>query len=99
MLSLDVSESVHKLKPTCVRSFDTQEWVTDLSVVIEQDNMKDPRNLAHQLWYLLECPRLRKLTIKTGRGIMMIWENDWTRILEDLQLKIGKGLKVVYDEL
>ena len=99
MLSIDVSESVHNLQPTCVRSFNTQEWVTDLSVFIEQENVKDSRNLAHELWYLLECPRLRKLTIKTGRSIMMSWGNDWTGILKDLQLKMGKGLKVVYDEL
>lgn len=96
MLSIDVSESVHKLQPTCVRSFNTQEWVTNMSVLIGQDNVKDSRNLAHELWYLLECPRLRKLTIKTGPSIMMSRESEWTGILKDLQLKIGKGLKVIY---
>ena len=96
MLSIDVSEPVHRLQPTCVRSFDTKGWVTDLSVVIEQDGAKDSRYLSYELRYLLECPRLRKLTIETGRSIMMSWENEWTGILKDLQLKIGEGLKVIY---
>ena len=96
MLSINVSEPVHNLQPTCVRSFDTKEWVTDLSVVIERDNGQDSRYLSDELRYLLECPRLRELTIKTGQSTMMSWENQWTGVLKDLQLKIGEGLKVIY---
>ena len=96
MLSVDVSGFVRNQEPTCVRPFETKEWVTDLSVIVEQDNTKYSRYLAYELGYLLECPRLRKLTIKTGRNTVMSWGQEWTGILKDLQLKIGEGFKVVY---
>lgn len=96
MLSIDVSRFMYKQKPPCIRFFDTKEWVTNLEVVIEQDNTEYSRYLAYELRYLLECPRLRKLTIKTGRATMMSWEKEWTGVLKELQLKIGKGLEVIY---
>ncbi len=96
MLSIDVSRFMYKQKPACIRFFDTKEWVTNLEVVIEQDDTEYSRYLAYELRYLLECPRLRKLTIKTGRVTMMSWEKEWTGVLKELQLKIGKGLEVIY---
>ncbi|CAF9905903.1 MAG: hypothetical protein ALECFALPRED_001902 [Alectoria fallacina] len=96
MLSIDVSRFMHKQEPTCIRSFNTKEWVTNMNVVVEQDNMKDSRYLGYELRYLLECPRLQKLTIKTVRTTVMSWENEWTGVLKELRLKIGKGLKVIY---
>lgn len=94
MLSVDVGQSMHQQEHTCVRSFDTKEWVTNMIVVIEQDNTKYSRYLAYELKYLLECPRLRKLTIKTGRTTLKSWEKEWKGILKELRLKIGNGLKV-----
>lgn len=96
MLSIDVSGFIHKQEPTCIRSLDTKEWVTNMHVIIEQDNTNYSRYLAYELRYLLECPRLRKLTIKTGRTTMLSWEKEWTGVLKELQLKLGKGLKVIY---
>lgn len=96
MLSVDVSSFMHKQVPKCVRSFDTKEWVTHVDVVIERDNADYSRYLAYQLRYLLECPRLQKLTIKAGCTTVMSWEKEWTGVLNELHLKIGKGLKVIY---
>ena len=96
MLSIDVSGFTYKEEPTCIRSFDTREWVTSMHVVIEQDSTEYSRYLAYELQYLLECPRLRKLTIKTGRTTVMSWEKEWTSVLKELQLKLGKGLEVIY---
>lgn len=96
MLSIDVSPFMHKQEPTSIRSFDIKEWVTSMHVIIERDNPKYSRYLAHELRYLLECPRLRKLTIETGLSTVMIWEKEWTGLLKELQLKIGEGLKVIY---
>lgn len=96
MLSIDVSGLTYIEEPTCTRSFDTREWVTSMHVVIEQDSTEYSRYLAYELQYLLECPRLRNLTIKTGRTTVMSWEREWTGVLKELQLKLGKGLEVIY---
>lgn len=98
MLSVDVSQSMHRQEFKCVRSFDTKDWVTNLNVVIEQDNTKYSRYLAYELKFLLDCSRLRKLTIKTGRTTMMSWEKEWSGVLEELRLKIGNGLKIINAE-
>ena len=73
-----------------------QDWVTNISVIIEKDNKKYSRYLSYELRYLLECPRLRKLTIKTGWATVMSWEKEWTDVLKKLQLKIGDGLEVIF---
>lgn len=96
MLSIDVSGFTYKEEPICIRSFDTKEWITSIHVVIEQDNTKHSRYLAYELRYLVECPRLRKLTIKTELSTVICWEREWTGVLEELQLKLGKGLEVIY---
>ena len=96
MLSIDVNPFVHKIKPVPTRSFDTKEWITNIEVVVEQGFTQFSRYLAYELQYLLECPRLRKLTIKTGRTTVMSWEKEWTGVLKELELKIGKGLQVIY---
>lgn len=54
------------------------------------------RYLAYELRYLLDCPRLRKLHMRTGRTTVMCWEKDWTGVLKELQLKKGKRLEVIY---
>lgn len=95
MLSVDVSQSMHQQAPTCIRLFDIKEWVTSIDVVIEQDNTRYSRYLAYELGYLLDCPRLRKLTVKAGQTTMMSWEEEWTGVLKELQSKIGRGLKVI----
>lgn len=66
-----------------------------IDVVIEQDNTRYSRFLAYELGYLLDCPRLRKLTVKAGQTTMMSWEEEWTGVLKELQSKIGRGLKVI----
>ena len=96
MLSIDVSGFTYKEKPTCIRSFDTKEWVTSMHVVIDQEYTKCSRYLASELRYLLECRQLRKLTIKTGRTSVLNCEMEWTGVLKELQLKLGKGLEVIY---
>ena len=96
MLSIDVSRSMHKQEPRCIRLFDIQEWVTNMDVVIGEENTEYSRYLAYELRYLLDCPRLQKLTIKAGRPTMMGWEKEWPGVLKELQLKIGVGLKVIY---
>ena len=96
MLSIDVSRFMHKQEPRCIRLFDIKEWVTNMDVVIEQEDTTYSRYLAYELRYLLDCPRLKKLTIKTGRATVMGWEKEWTGVLKELQSKIGVGLKVVY---
>lgn len=93
MLSIDVGRFIHKHEPTYIRSFDTKDWVTNMDIVIEYS-----RYLEYELRYLLECPRLRKLTIKAGWTTLMSWENEWRGVLEELQLKIGKGFKMIYAE-
>ena len=98
MLSVDVSQSMHRQESTCVRSFDTKDWVTNLNVVIEQDNTIYSRYLTYELKFLLDCSQLRKLTIKTGPTTAMSWEKEWTGVLGELQLKIGNGLKVINAE-
>lgn len=96
MLSIDISRFTHKQVPACIRPFETKEWVTNMVVVTEQDNTKYSRYLAYELRYLLECPRLRKLTINTGRTTVMSWEKERTGVLKDLELKMGEGLSVIY---
>ena len=98
MLVIDVCQSLHKQESACIRSFDTKEWVANMSVIVEEGNTSFSRYLAYELGYLLECPRLRKLTIKTGRTAVISWEKEWTGVLEELRLKIGDGLKVIYEE-
>ena len=96
MFSIDTSRFAHKQEPICIRSFEIKDWVTNVSVVIEQDNTNYSRYLSYELRYLLECPRLRKLTIRTGRTTVMSWEKEWSGVLEELQLKIGDALEVIY---
>lgn len=96
MLSIDVSEFAHQAVPTCIRSFDIKDWVRSLHVVIEQDNTTHSRYLAYELGYLLQCPRLQKLIIKTGWTTVTSWETEWTGLLKELQLKLGNGLQVIY---
>lgn len=91
MLSIDVSGFAHEAVPTCIRSFDTKDWIKSLHVEIEHS-----RYLAHELQYLLECPLLRKLTIKTEWTTVVSWDKEWTGVLKELQLKLGKGLEVTY---
>ena len=98
MFSIDVGRLIRNQEPTFIRSFDTSDWVANIDVIIEQDTAKYSRYLAYELPYLLGCPRLRKLTIKTGRNTVMSWEKEWTGLLKELQLKVGQGLKVVYSK-
>ena len=93
---IDVGQLIHNAEPTFTRSFDIREWVTNIDVIIEQNTTNYSRYLAHELQCLLRCPRLRNLTIKTGRNTVMSWEKEWTGVLKELQLKVGQGLKVVY---
>ena len=92
MLSINVSGFPHE------RSFDNKDWIRSLHVVIEQDNTTHSRYLAYELRYLLECPRLQKLTIKTGQTTVISWEKEWTGVLKELELKLGKELEVIYAE-
>ena len=96
MLSIDVGPIIHNQEPTFNRMFDIGEWVANIDVVIEQNTTNHSRYLAYELQYLLRCPRLRNVTIKTGRNTVMSWEKEWTGVLKELQLKLGQGLKVVY---
>ena len=98
MLSIDVSHFTHEQKPTCIRLFDTKDWVKTIHVIIGQDGTEYSRYLAYELRYLLECPRLWKLRIKTGRNTVACWEKEWTGVLKELQLKIGERLEVIYAE-
>ena len=95
-LSVDVGQFVHKQEPSCLRSFDTKEWVTDMNVIIEPDDIEHHRNLSQELQYLFECPRLRKLTFKIGLTIAIFWEKDWTDVLSKFQSKLGEGFSVSY---
>lgn len=94
MLSIDVSGFVPKQMPTCVRPFETKKWVTDLEVVVEQNDTKYSSNLSYELGYLLEYPRLRNLTIEIGSTSVMSSETECTGVLKGL--KLGQGLRVVY---
>ncbi|CAF9922673.1 hypothetical protein IMSHALPRED_005733 [Imshaugia aleurites] len=96
MLSIDTSRFMDKPEPTCIRPFDAKEWVTSLSVTVEEATTRYSRYLAYELRYLLDCPRLRKLTIRNGRTTVLSWETEWTGVLRELQLKMGDGLKVIY---
>ena len=96
MLSIDIGRLIHNQEPTVIRCFDTSDWVANIDVIVEEDTTKYSRYLAYELQYLLRCPRLRNLTIKTGRNTVMSWEKEWTGVLKELQLKVGQGLKVVY---
>lgn len=94
-LPFDVSGLLPAQEPTYIRPFETKDWVTSISVIIGMDNTRYSRYLSHELRYLLECPRLRKLTIKTGWATLISCRKEWTGVLKELQLKIGDGLEAI----